>query len=130
MSVWDNGDNYIKIDGTTYRVAITSLKRKADILDKYAERTEDGILHREVIGTYHNYTLTIGVMNDLDLYNALFDVLSEPVESHIVELPHDHVAFEGYFSSVQDEIDRITEYGARYKGLNCNLVAISPRRTA
>lgn len=130
MSVWDNDANYIRIDGTTYRVAITSLKRKADILDKYAERTEDGVLHREVIGTYHNYTLSIGIVNDLDLYNTLFSVLSEPIESHIVELPHDHVQFEGYFSSVQDEIDRIRENGTRYKGLTCNLISVRPRRTA
>lgn len=125
----DTSNYYIKIDGVSYQVAITSLKRKADILDKYAERTEDGHLHREVIGTYHNYTLAIGIVNDLDLYNTLFDVLSEPVESHMVELPHDHVLFEGYFSSVQDEIDRINDRGTRYKGLTCNLIATKPRRT-
>ena len=120
----------IKIDGTTYPVAIIKLQRKADILDKYAERSEDGVLHREVIGTYHNYTLNIGIVNDLDLYNTLFDVLSAPVASHVVELPHDHVAFDGYFSSVKDEIDRITDEGTRYKGLSCNLVAMEPRRRA
>ena len=113
-----------------YRVAIVSLKRKADILDKYAERSEDGILHREVIGTYHNFTLNIGVVNDLNLYNTLFEVLSAPVASHMVELPHDHVQFEGYFSSIQDEIDRVSDNGTRYKGLSCNLIAVQPRRRA
>lgn len=123
-------NNYIKIDGVMYRVAIVSLKRKADILDKYAERSEDGILHREVIGTYHNFTLNIGVVNDLNLYNTLFEVLSAPVASHMVELPHDHVQFEGYFSSIQDEIDRVSDNGTRYKGLSCNLIAVQPRRRA
>lgn len=120
----------IQIDGVSYRVRIVELKRKADILDKYAERSEDGVLHREVIGTYHNYSLKIGVTNDLDLYNTLFDVLSAPVESHIVVLPHDHVQFEGYFSSVTDNIDKITNEGTRYKDLTCNLTAMQPRRRA
>jgi len=121
---------FIIIDGTTYRVPIIELKRKADILDKYAYRSEDGNLHREVIGTYHNFTLKIGVVNDPVLYNTLFDVLSAPVDSHTVELPHDHVSFKGYFSSIQDEVVRIMPDGTKYKGLSCNLTAMMPRRRA
>ena len=119
---------FIIIDGEEFPVFITSLKRKADILDKFAYRSEDGELHREVIGTYHNFTLKIGIVNDLDLYNHLFDVLSEPTAYHEVELPHDHVKFNGYFGSVQDEVDRLYDKGTRFKGLSCNLVAVSPRR--
>ena len=124
--------NYIVIDGIEYPVGITELQRKADILDKYAHRDENGVLHREPIGTYHNYSLKIYVRpTEYDLYNRLFDVLSEPVASHMVELPHDHIRFEGYFSSVQDSIKRINPDGTvRYTGLQCNLIAIKPRRTA
>lgn len=121
---------YIEIDGTTYAVPIVSLKRRADILDKYAYRSEDGVLHREVIGTYHNFTLQIGTIDDADLYETLFDVLSAPVEYHTVSLPHDSVSFKGYFSSVQDEVHRLTEDGATYRGLSCNLTAMKPRRTS
>jgi len=123
-------DRRIIIDGTSYDVAITSLKRKADILDKSAYRSEDGDLHREVIGTYYNYTLAIGVYNNDTLYNTLFEVLSQPVAYHTVTLPHDNVEFKGYFSSVQDEVVRLTETGAKFKGLTCNLIAKSPRRRA
>lgn len=119
---------FLIIDTVVYQVPIIELKRKADILDKYAYRSEDGVLHREVIGTYHNYSLKIGVVNDPELYNRLFDVLSAPVASHLVELPHDHVAFRGYFSSIQDEISRLTPNGAKYKELFCNLTAMIPRR--
>lgn len=122
-------DNII-IDGVSYNVPIIELKRKADILDKYAYRTEDGILHREVIGTYYNYSLKIGVVNDAELYNTLFEVLSAPVASHNVTLPNDGVSFAGYFSSVQDDVRRLTETGAVYRGLSCNLTAMKPRRTS
>lgn len=123
-------DRRIIIDGVSYNVAITSLKRKADILDKSAYRSEDGELHREVIGTFYNYTLAIGVYNNDELYNKLFEVLSDPVAYHQVTLPHDNITFNGYFSSVQDEVVRLTENGAKFKGLTCNLIAKSPRKRA
>lgn len=121
---------YIKIDDTEYKVPIVELQRKGDILDLTANRTEDGVLHREVIGTYYNYTLTIGVVNDPDLYNTLWDVLTAPVASHYIELPHDHVRFEGYFGSCKDNIQLITDDGYKAKGLSCNLVATRPARNA
>lgn len=119
---------FLIIDTVVYQVPILELKRKADILDKYAYRTEDGELHREVIGTYHNFSLKIGTVDDMELYNTLFDVLSAPVPSHQVELPNDHVSFRGYFSSVQDEVKRVRQDGTIYKGLTCNLTAMVPRR--
>ena len=92
---------FLIIDGVEYPVAITQLKRRADILDKYAYRSEDGYLHREVIGTYHNYDMQIGVpRNNRQLYDNLFDVLSEPTAYHEVILPHDNIQFKAYFSSV------------------------------
>lgn len=121
---------YIKIDDKTYEVPIVELQRKGDILDLTANRTEDGVLHRDVIGTYYNYTLTIGVINNPDLYNELWDVLTAPVASHWIELPHDHVRFEGYFGSCKDNIALVTNDGFKAKGLSFNLVATRAARVA
>lgn len=120
--------NYIVIDGREYPVMISELKRRADILDKYAYRSEDGHLHREVIGTYHNYDMKIACP-DRTLYNELFDVISEPTAYHNVILPHDGVQFNAYFSSVQDEVVLIDKDGTKYKGLSCKCTAMIPRRT-
>ena len=118
----------IKIDGKSYDIRIASLKRKADILDKFATRSEDGVLHREVIGTYYNYTLEL-YSNDKQVYNEVFEVLSNPVPSHRVELPTDHVAFDGYFSSISDEVVRIDTDGlTKYHKLTCRLTAVRPRK--
>ena len=120
----------IIIDNQPYPVRITELKRTADILDKYAERTENGELKREVIGTYYNYQLKIGVKRgQRDLYNELFEVLSAPVDCHEVELPHDHIKFEGYFSSISDNIKLVDDNGFDCDGLSCKLTAMKPRRT-
>lgn len=119
---------YLIIDGVEYKVHIAELKRRADILDKFAYRSEDGNLHREVIGTYHNYDLQIGTEHNKELYNRLFDVLSEPTAYHTVCLPHDEVTYKAYCSSVQDTILRVEEDGTLYKGLSCKFTAIEPRR--
>lgn len=121
------------IDGREFDVPIVQLKRKGDILDRTATRTQDGVLHRDVIGTYYNYTLNIGQCRNHKEYQDLWDTLTEPVACHAVCLPHDGVTFDGYFGSVQDEIFYIyDEDGRRYraKGLSCNLVAMRPARTA
>ena len=123
-------NKYLIIDGTTYKVPIVSMQRKGDILDLTANRTEDGVLHREVIGTYYNYTLTIGIVNDQELYDNLWWVLTAPVASHQVQLPGQPEAFEGYFGSCKDDIQLITDDGQKAKGLSFNLVATRAARTA
>lgn len=121
---------YIIIDGVEYKVPIVELQRKGDILDLTANRTEDGVLHREVIGTYYNYTLTIGVVNNQELYDELWWVLTEPVASHMIQLPNQPEPFEGYFGSCKDEIKLITDDGYKAKGLSFNLIATRPSRNA
>lgn len=119
------------IDGVEYDVPIVDLQRSADILDKTANRSEDGVLHREVIGTYHNYTLKISHVRDMQLYNELFSVLSAPVASHMIEMPDDHVTFEAYVSSIKDKIIRVyANEGAKYGELSCKFTAMEPRRRA
>ena len=119
---------YLIIDGVEYKVALVEVKRKADILDKYAYRSEDGILHREVIGTYYNYDLQIGIEHDKVLYNKLFEVLSDPVPSHSIILPHDGVQYDAYCSSISDSVLRIESNGALYTGLSCKFTAMKPRK--
>lgn len=122
---------YIQIDGEVYPVAITDMQRKGDILDLTANRTEDGELHRDVIGTYYNYSMTFISPTDPLLYEKLWLKLTEPVAYHTVQLPYQTKSFKGYFGSCQDDI-KIVEDNGKYigKGISCNLVASSPSRKA
>lgn len=120
---------HIIIDGVEYNVPLLELERKGDVLDLTANRTEDGVLHREIIGTFYNYTIKIGQCRDRELYETLWNVLTAPT-NHRVELPHDHIEFEGYFGSCKDNIFLIDEEnGNRVRGFSCNLVAVRPART-
>lgn len=121
---------WLQIDGIEYRVPIVELQRKGDILDLTANRTEDGVLHREVIGTYYNYTLNIGYIRDQSVNEALWWVLTAPVASHQVQLPYQPEPFEGYFGSCKDNVFFMDSNGQRTKGLSFNLVATRPSREA
>ena len=79
----------IKVDGIYYDIPMVSLKRNADFLDKYAERSEEGDLLRELIGVYYNYTLTVGSSSDFGDtdYEAFWNKMTEPVEFHEISVP-------------------------------------------
>lgn len=120
----------ITIDGTAYNVGVISLKRKGEFLDKFAERTEDGILHRELIGVYFNYQLKLGwSYDDPSSYNSLWTKLTQPKEFHEVTVPDGssgNFTFQAYFSNVGDELF-LHRYGNHYwRNLTVNFIAKEP----
>lgn len=122
----------IYIDGMYFDVPLVSVKREAKVLDKYAEREEDtGALLRELIGVYLNYTMNFGTIDDDDLYERLFDKLTEPVAFHDVTLPSTKksYSFRCYVSSVSDEMEKILDDTVKFKGLTCKYIAKAPWRT-
>lgn len=120
----------IKIDGIYYDVPLISIKRTADFLDKYAERTEDGDLKRELIGVYFNYQMNFGTIDNETLYENLWDKLTEPVEFHDFSLPtvNGTYSFRGYVSGVSDEVEKLLSDTAKMKGLQCKFIAKKPAR--
>ena len=124
--------NLITIDGTQYDVPIVSMKRSADDLYKYAERTEDGVLHSEKIGVYFNYQIVFGKnISNPASYAALFAKLTEPKEFHIVKVPDEtgtHT-FEAYFSNIKDDFVRVRGSNRYIEGLSVNIIARSPAKT-
>lgn len=120
----------ISIDGVSFDIPLISIKRTADFLDKYANRTEDGDLKRDLIGVYFNYQLNIGTIDDADTYELLWNKLTEPVEFHDFLLPDlkGTYSFRGYISSVSDEIEKVLFTGAQFKGLTCKFTSKKPAR--
>ena len=120
----------ITIDGVTYNVPVRSIKRTADFLDKFAERTVDGKLHRELIGVYFNYKLQFGQAGMTD-YAALWQKLTEPVEFHTIIIPDEDgdLTFTAYFSNVSDELVKVKGSGRYWKNLTANFIAREPART-
>ncbi len=118
------------IDGIGYTIDVLSVKRTADFLDKYAERTENGDLERELIGVYFNYKLQLGPGIDRTEYARLWDKLTEPVEFHEVTVPDEDgdYTFTAYFSNVADELLRKVAEKNYWKNLTVNFIAKKPAR--
>ena len=118
------------IDGIGYKIDVLSVKRTADFLDKYAERTENGDLERELIGVYFNYKLQLGPGVDRAEYARLWDKLTEPVEFHEVTVPDEDgdYTFTAYFSNVADELLRKVAEKNYCKNLTVNFIAKKPAR--
>lgn len=120
----------IIIDGVTYNVPVLGMKRKAEFLDKSAKRTEDGKLHRELIGVFFNYEIRFGRTSDLDEYAALYVKLTEVVEFHSVTMPThgSPVTFQAYFAGIGDEVifTDATQEETFWKDLTVNFIAKDP----
>lgn len=122
----------ITIDGVDYDVPLIALDETCDFLDKYAERTQDGVLHRELIGCYFNQQIQFATGASPTEYAALWLKLTEPVEFHTVTVPDtDGVDFTfiAYFSNVKRSLRKWTDAKTFWQKLVVNFIAQSPART-
>lgn len=120
----------VYIDGIRFDVPVQGVKRKADVLDKYANRTENGSLKRKLIGVYFNYDITFGETSNINEYRALYDKLTEPVEFHEITVPSSDgdFTFTAYISKVSDEM-KAQYAGNNYFGeLKASFIAKAPAR--
>jgi hypothetical protein len=121
----------ITIDGTPYEMPIMEENRSADFLYKYADRTEDGVLHSQLIGVFFNYSgLKFGSITDQELYAAFWQKITEPVESHSVVMSDEtgDYQFDAYFANISDAVKKIKAGIVYWTGLTMDIVAISPAR--
>jgi len=122
----------ITIDGSTYDVPIIDVTPTPQALEKYAERTADGILHIERIGVFDKYSVTFGKShaNPTD-YNSLYAVLASATVFHTVILPTHSgtVTMTAYFAGISDTLYRVRNSVKYWKGLKVNIIPRSPQRT-
>ena len=116
------------IDETTYNVPIISINRKPAALFKFAERTQDGKLHSEMIGQFYNYDLVVGQSLRSSDYAAFWVKLTEAVESHEITLPDEDGdrTFTCYFADVKDTMVKDLVSGHYFKGLAFSVIATDP----
>jgi len=122
----------IVIDGFEYDIPIVSLKGQADMLDKYAERTVDGVLHRELIGAYDNYEIQFAPSyRNPQVYSDLWFKLTEPVPWHTVVFPTilGNRSIQGYFANTSHEVSKQKDGVTYWKGLSTSFVSREKRPT-
>lgn len=124
-----------KVDGIEYGGIVAALQRSFEVADgENAGRTLDGVMHRDLIGTYYNFSITINTsrMSQKE-YNALYETISGPVESHNIVVPYGNtlLTFKAYVTNGTDDLIRQYSETNRYWGnLSFNFIAMEPQRSA
>lgn len=121
----------LTIDGTAYAVNIADLVQKSEFLDKYANRTENGVLSRALIGVYYNYELTLGDIQDQAVMQALWDKINEAEEFHTVKLPHNNtfLTFSAYVTGTERKLKRFNGSSNEWGGYVISFIAKAPQIT-
>lgn len=123
-----------KIDGQGFSgVGVESLKRSFRIPDgPNAGEMLSGDYTRDIVGTYYDYDLTLTAEQLPDSeYNALYEILSAPVESHTVEMPYGltSLTFTAMIEAGTDELIPMDD-GTWWGNLNLSIRAKKPQRLA
>lgn len=122
----------VSIDGDFYNVAVTSVKRTHNITDgDNAGRSAapDGVMIRDVIGTYMQYVVSFEQKGDDHAdYAAMINALSQPVDFVTMELPYDQglLEFDAYVSKVEDELQLNLDGVLRWGGCSVTFTAKAP----
>lgn len=125
-------ERLLTIDGRQFDVMLTKIERTTSIADLYAKRTMDGVLHREIIGCYVNYSLSFNYHGNPDKYDDLWEILVEEKKSHQIQLPANigyTKVFDAYISNVKDSMEYANPDNPNertFTSLSCDLVAMRP----
>ena len=122
------------IDGKEYPgIVVMSLSRNFQVLDgENSGRSQSGLMIRDIIGTYYNYTLELDATEATpEQYDDLYEVISAPVASHAIVVPYGQTtfAFDAYITSGDDNLLRMGEIN-RWSGITVKFVAMKPARYA
>lgn len=125
-------NDILTIDGTTYEVNIVSLVESSEFVDKYAERTQDWNLNRELAGIFYNYELSLGEIQDATIAQLLWDKLHEFTEYHIITLPHGDgfQSFTAYVTGCQRPLKRRINDLNYWGGYTVKFISKAPQITS
>lgn len=120
------------IDGTRWpwpcAITRTAQIRASDISGQLLDKT----YFNDVLGTYMEYSVQIAVPLDrVDVYNALYETLTDPVEGHTFIFPYNSssVTITGRVENVGDSLVRMPNSGQYWKGINFTVLSNTPTKT-
>jgi len=125
-----------KVDGKAFSgIGVESLKRSFRIPDgKNAGDMLSGDYERDIIGTYYDYTLRISIADfPANEYDVLYEILSAPVNSHIVEMPYGKnktMTYEAMIETGEDELSVMNTDFSEWADLSVAFRAKKPQRLA
>lgn len=125
----------LSVDGTRYRVHVIypSLVNSFEIVEgPYSGTAQSGRQIRDIIGTAYPYELRCEPdARYPEDFDALFEVLSAPVESHRVVLPYGQgtIEFDAAISSGSRTWHGKVAGYERWKDMSVEFIPLAPQRT-
>ena len=124
----------IVMDGTTYRLRVKfeTLGRSFRVEDgDNAGKMISGYYKRDVVGTYYDYTMA--VIPDPRYpqdYDAFFEAISAPVDSHSITVPYGQgtLTYDAMVTSGADTSQGKVAGVQRWNGLQVQFTAQKPQR--
>ena len=123
-----------RVDGKEFtRAVVDKPKRSFQILDGENAGRQIIIakMERDVLGTFYNYSMNIDSrFMTKEEYDELYEILSAPVDSHIIEVPYaqETLIFEAYVTNGTDELTGIINNSNIWANLSINFIAMEPQR--
>lgn len=108
----------LTIDGTEFTTVFvrSPITRKAVIKDSSNSGfVLSGQYKRDLIGTYFNFGFTLDMTNvSREDYDTLYEILTNPVESHVIKVPYGQQMVEQtfYITDVSDQL--IKKHGTNF----------------
>ncbi len=121
------------MDGVPYNVNVLSMRRLFEVKDITAPKTvQSGDVHRDLAGTYYNYTIVVSERNgDRESLDAFWDAISSPVSSHVCVFPYNQstITQQMYVKNGYQDIHRLYKDGAEWEKITVQYYAKSPKVT-
>lgn len=119
------------LDGEAYNVQVMSLKRLFEVKEAISAKvTQSGRIYRDLVGTYYNYQITVREKDgDRAAFDAFWDAISRPVESHECVFPYNQVTVSQkmYIKTGSQDISRLYADGAIWKDITVQFMALEPK---
>lgn len=114
------------IDGMTWPYPVDVTRNAEMRASEVSGEMLDGSYYNDVLGTYMNYTVRVVCpLNQRNLANSLYEILTEPVEGHSVTLPYNGttVIVVGRIENVSDVLVLLPNGQQYWKGLQFTVIA-------
>ena len=124
----------VTIDGASFDVGVTRIRRKARIPDgPNAGEAKRGDWIRDVYGTFYDYILTFDTSAGLSRedYDTLYSILTAPVEFHSLVVPYGQstLSFTAGITGAEDNVILMDD-GTAWGNLSITFKAKKPQRLA
>lgn len=120
------------IDQESFDVQVTQLQREAVITTASNDCTTlDGACHRDILGTYCHYTMTVAARENMQELERFWEQITRPVESMVCSFPYGQgqLTQQMYIQSVSQKLTDAS-WGNQWDSVTVRFLGMKPLVTA